>query len=86
MDKIQKVLVKAGRKDLAQEYYLKVARKRFDLIDLILDKVGLGGGASKVKQKALYNAFPKLEVLVRDTQKQLDAINWSQAKEVLQAV
>lgn len=25
MDKIQKVLVKAGRKDLAQEYYKKVA-------------------------------------------------------------
>lgn len=26
MDKIQKVLIKAGRKDLAQEYYLKVAK------------------------------------------------------------
>ena len=27
MDTIQKVLVKAGRKDLAQEYYLKVAEE-----------------------------------------------------------
>jgi hypothetical protein len=27
MDEIQKVLVKAGRKDLAQKYYLKVAKK-----------------------------------------------------------
>lgn len=27
MDKIQKVLVKIGRKDLAQEYYLKIAKK-----------------------------------------------------------
>lgn len=27
MDEIQKVLVKAGRKDLAQKYYKKVAQK-----------------------------------------------------------
>jgi len=29
MDEIQKVLVKAGRKDLAQKYYLKIAAKLF---------------------------------------------------------
>jgi hypothetical protein len=28
MDEIQKVLIKAGRKDLAQKYYLKIAKKQ----------------------------------------------------------
>ena len=44
MDQIQKVLVKAGRKDLAQKYYHKVSQQRSRVnqikIDEIIDDLG----------------------------------------------
>jgi hypothetical protein len=35
MDKIQELLIKAGRKDLAQEYYKKIARRKDDIIKIV---------------------------------------------------
>lgn len=37
MDEIQKVLIKAGRKDLAQKYYKKIARDR--MVELALREI-----------------------------------------------
>jgi hypothetical protein len=34
MDKIQEALIKSGRKDLAQEYYRKIARRKDDIIKM----------------------------------------------------
>ena len=43
MDKIQKALIKAGRKDLAQEYYLKVAEVKTPNLDLKYGKMAVEG-------------------------------------------
>ena len=39
MDKIQKVLIKAGRKDLAQEYFEKVAGKSLEELMVAAKKI-----------------------------------------------
>jgi len=69
MDKIQKVLIKAGRKDLAHEYYLKVANSLFAPLPpghrpsnsiWYQDKNDLQAYVSKVNDKfnyIIYNVF-----------------------------
>jgi len=45
MDEIQKILIKAGRKDLAQKYYKKMAKSNYnasdwvDQVDIVLTKI-----------------------------------------------
>ena len=41
MDEIQKILVKAGRKDLAQEYYQKTSIKKDDFYPKKVEKLSL---------------------------------------------
>lgn len=54
MDNIQKTLVKAGRKDLAQEYYRKVSKQ-----DKAFEKEVLEDNIADLK--AIYKAFDVVE-------------------------
>jgi hypothetical protein len=85
MDQIQKILVEAGRKDLAQEYYTKISKQsahRFDLIDIIFKALGIEK-IPNVTDKAFLDAHPNLKDVLGEAQRELDKVNWTQLKNVL---
>jgi hypothetical protein len=57
MDKIQKVLVKAGRKDLAQKYYEKFSSKKNE--ELMFEKESQGGFLELMMMDPNWNTFEK---------------------------
>ena len=67
MDQIQKVLIKAGRKDLAQKYYKKVAQKQnpvANLADILLvDRSGQGKEFIDKAEKIGINQDDAIEIL-----------------------
>lgn len=60
MDDIQKVLIKAGRKDLAQKYYEKVAVSKQDMINKIREGMAESG---KYNEKQMDKWWDKLNAM-----------------------
>jgi len=85
MDQIQKELIKAGHKDLAQEYYKRITKQsahRFNLLDLIFETLGIEK-IPNVTDQALLSAHPNLKNVLNEAQRELDKINWNQVKSIL---
>ena len=81
MDKIQEVLINAGRKDLAQEYYQKVAGVGYELYAKGLDRVSsqcktISENAKKLAKLIRENATNrKKKKSLKDLKKWVDILN-----------
>lgn len=76
MDEIQKVLVKAGRKDLAQKYYLKVAASKIPAVPKIVKDANELWKKLNVKQRErFFEMYGNTVDMGYEVRKELPRIN-----------